>query len=113
MEAHCYGTSAASHREADRYLAALARGLAEAAERFPAELAVYLAGADPHRNDRYGRMALTKSGLAERDHMVLDFCRRHRLPVAVTMAGGYGRNIADTVDIHVQTVRVLLGTAIR
>lgn len=88
------------------YLAALARGLAETDERFEAELAVYLAGADPHRNDRYGRMALTRSGLAERDHMVLDFCRRKRLPVAVTMAGGYGRKIAETVAIHARTVDI-------
>jgi acetoin utilization deacetylase AcuC-like enzyme len=88
------------------YLDALANGLAEAADRFHADLAVYLAGADPHRNDRYGHMALTTRGLAARDRQVRDFCRRQRLPVAVTMAGGYGRKIADTVAIHTQTVRI-------
>ncbi|MGD9332478.1 MAG: histone deacetylase [Desulfobacterales bacterium] len=90
----------------EAYLAALRNGLAAVADRFVPELAVYLAGADPHRNDRYGRMALTKEGLALRDREVLAFCHKHRLPVAVTMAGGYGRNIADTVAIHVQTVRI-------
>jgi acetoin utilization deacetylase AcuC-like enzyme len=92
----------------DAYLEALHKGLEEVAGRFEPELAVYLAGADPHRNDRYGRMALSKQGLAERDRRVRAFCRRRHLPLAVTMAGGYGRNVADTVDIHVQTVRVLL-----
>ena len=69
-------------------------------------MAIYLAGADPYRDDRYGRMALSKQGLAFRDREVLSFCRGHRLPIAVTMAGGYAPNIADTVDIHAETVRI-------
>jgi acetoin utilization deacetylase AcuC-like enzyme len=60
--------------------------------------------------DRYGRMALSKKGLEERDRQVLGFCRKHRLPIAVTMAGGYGRDIADTVAIHVQTVGIFRGS---
>ena len=36
--------------------------------------------------------------------MVLHHCRKAGLPVAVTMAGGYAPNIADTVDIHFNTV---------
>ena len=90
----------------DAYLEALNQGLTDIARRFAPELVVYLAGADPHRNDRYGHMALTKQGLAERDRQVLAFCRRHGSPVAVTMAGGYGRNTVDTVDIHLQTVKI-------
>jgi acetoin utilization deacetylase AcuC-like enzyme len=90
----------------DAYLEALGQGLAQATGRFAPELVIYLAGADPHRNDRYGHMALTKQGLAERDRQVLAFCRRNGSPVAVTMAGGYGRNTADTVAIHVQTVKI-------
>jgi acetoin utilization deacetylase AcuC-like enzyme len=90
----------------DAYLEALQQGLSAIARRFEPELAFYLAGADPHRHDRYGRMALSKQGLAERDRQVQAFCRRHHLPVAVTMAGGYGRNTADTVGIHAQTVTI-------
>ena len=90
----------------EAYLSALQQGLERIGERFSPEMAFYLAGADLHRGDRYGRMALTKKGLALRDRQVLTFCRKHRLPVAVTMAGGYGRDIADTVDIHVETVRI-------
>lgn len=75
-------------------------------KRFEPELAVYLAGADTYHDDRYGRMALSKEGLASRDRQVLAFCRRKRVPVAVVMAGGYSRDIADTVEIHAQTVRI-------
>lgn len=78
------------------------------AGRFKADLAIYLAGADPYHGDRYGGMSLTKNGLAKRDRYVLAFCRHHRLPVAVTMAGGYARDIIDTVDIHTETVRIFV-----
>jgi len=95
----------------ETYLEALDRGLDETAGRFAPQLAIYLAGADPHRRDRYGRMALSQKGLVERDRRVFAFCRKQGLPVAVTMAGGYGRNVADTVNIHVQTVRIFMDAA--
>lgn len=69
------------------------------------ELVVYLAGADPHENDRLGRLALTFEGLARRDHLVLRSCREVGIPVAITIAGGYGREIASTIQVHVNTVR--------
>jgi len=69
-------------------------------------LAFYLAGADPHEADRLGRLKLTEAGLAERDRRVFDFLRQHRVPVAVTMAGGYGRDIQTTVALQMNTVRL-------
>jgi acetoin utilization deacetylase AcuC-like enzyme len=87
------------------YLGALERGLDVALGGERADLAVYLAGADPYHKDRLGRLALTKGGLAERDRRVLRRCRDLGLPVAVAMAGGYARAVEDTVDIHLQTVR--------
>lgn len=91
------------------YLEALEAGLArcEALQqgRSPG-LAFYLAGADPHENDRLGRLKLTLEGLARRDQRVLDWLRDRRIPVVLAMAGGYGRDIALTVDIHRQTLRL-------
>ncbi|HEU5097408.1 MAG TPA: histone deacetylase [Roseiflexaceae bacterium] len=87
------------------YLEALDHGLCQAIELSRADLAIYLAGADPFAGDKLGRLALTKRGLAERDHMVFEYCQQAGLPVAITMAGGYARDIEDTVDIHFQTVR--------
>ncbi|MBK9977447.1 MAG: histone deacetylase [Gemmatimonadetes bacterium] len=95
----------------DEYLArlhdALPRVLAGAAP----DLVVYLAGADPHEGDRLGRLALTFDGLARRDAMVLQAAREVGIPVAITIAGGYGRNIEDTVEVHCRTVRVASGYA--
>jgi acetoin utilization deacetylase AcuC-like enzyme len=71
-----------------------------------ADLVLYLAGADPYQGDTLGHLALTKAGLAARDRLVLEHCRQEGLPVAVLMAGGYGRRLEDTVEIHLQTVRI-------
>ncbi|MFN2290230.1 MAG: histone deacetylase [Anaerolineae bacterium] len=95
------------------YLEALEAGLRQALSESDADLALYLAGADPHEEDRLGHLALTKAGLADRDRLVLDLCRREHIPVAVVMAGGYGRRVEDTVDIHLATVRISAEMAAR
>ena len=89
----------------EEYLAALDQGLCQALELSHADLAIYLAGADPFADDKLGRLALSKRGLAARDQMVFEYCRQAGLAVAITMAGGYARAIEDTVDIHFQTLR--------
>jgi acetoin utilization deacetylase AcuC-like enzyme len=88
------------------YLAALEPAVHQALHAAQADLALYLAGADPYERDLLGRMALTREGLAARDRLVLELCRRAGLPVAVVMGGGYARDAEDTVDIHLQTVRI-------
>ena len=88
------------------YLQALAHGMAETLARAKPDFVIYLAGADPHEGDRLGRLKLTKEGLAARDEFVLTTLRRKSIPVAVTMAGGYGNEISDTVDIHFRTVEI-------
>lgn len=88
------------------YLDALRAALSEMFARFDPDLIIYLAGADPHEGDRLGRLKLSMDGLAARDRMVLGHARQRGIPVAVTMAGGYGKNIQDTVDVHVQTIGI-------
>jgi acetoin utilization deacetylase AcuC-like enzyme len=91
------------------YLAELDRALEELARRFSPQLILYLAGADVHENDRLGKLALTAQGLRARDERVFGYAERWRVPIAVTMAGGYGRDIDLTVELHLQTVRVACG----
>jgi acetoin utilization deacetylase AcuC-like enzyme len=86
------------------YLEALEQGLMESFHRARADLAIYLAGADPYHDDQLGRLALTKQGLLSRDRLVFEACNKAGLPVAVTMAGGYARNLDDTVEIHCNTI---------
>jgi acetoin utilization deacetylase AcuC-like enzyme len=87
------------------YLEALDQGLQRTFDSMSADLAIYLAGADPFINDRYGSLAITKAGLRTRDRLVFDFCQQAAVPVAITMGGGYAKQVDDIVDIHFQTVR--------
>jgi acetoin utilization deacetylase AcuC-like enzyme len=88
----------------DEYLWHLERGLDEALERSRPQLVFYLAGADPYEDDRLGRLKLTKGGLARRDELVLSRLARRAIPVAIAMAGGYARDIEDSVGIHARTL---------
>lgn len=90
----------------ERYLATLVESLPGVLAAANADIALYLAGADPHEGDRLGRLRLTFDGLARRDSIVLTACREIGLPVALTIAGGYGRDIDATVQVHVNTARI-------
>jgi len=88
----------------DEYLWHLERGLDETLERSRPQLAFYLAGADPYEDDRLGRLKLTKPGLARRDALVLGTLAARGIPVAIAMAGGYARDIEDSIEIHANTI---------
>jgi acetoin utilization deacetylase AcuC-like enzyme len=90
-----------------QYLAALEGGLRHVLKQARADLAIYLAGADPYAGDRLGRLALSKGGLLDRDIMVMQRCQQISLPLAVVMAGGYAKQVDDIVEIHYQTINTL------
>jgi acetoin utilization deacetylase AcuC-like enzyme len=88
----------------DEYLSILGEGMFRAFDQFQPDIIFYVGGADPYREDQLGGLALTLDGLRERDRMVFQHARRQNVPVAITLAGGYARNVADTVRIHVNTI---------
>jgi acetoin utilization deacetylase AcuC-like enzyme len=88
----------------DDYLGLLDKHLCRAFQDFTPNILFYVAGADPFREDQLGGLKLTMEGLARRDALVFDYARRHGVPVAITQAGGYARQVADTVRIHVGTI---------
>jgi len=96
----------------DEYLTRLTTHLPDALAQSQADLVLYLAGADPHADDSLGRLGLSFEGLARRDAFVIDLCREVGLPVAITIAGGYGRDIGDTVRIHLETARIASAAAL-
>jgi acetoin utilization deacetylase AcuC-like enzyme len=67
---------------------------------------LYLAGADPFEGDRLGRLKLSYDGLEARDRRVFDWAYQRRVPAAFCMAGGYGVNIGETVQVQVNTYKV-------
>jgi len=95
------------------YLVALDTALAEVWRRHGQAqpgLAFYVAGADPHEGDRLGRLKLSAEGMAERDRRVFEVLRERGIPVAVSMAGGYGSDIGTTVAVHCRTLELGLAS---
>ena len=87
------------------YLGVLETHVPSIVARHRPDLACYLAGADPYEQDQLGGLGLTLEGLRRRDELVFELLGRAGVPVAVALAGGYARRLADTVEIHCGTVR--------
>ena len=90
------------------YLHSLSTALDQLDSRFKADCLIFLAGADPHEGDRLGRLNISKDGMRLRDEMVFQYALDRQLPIAFSMAGGYGKEIESTVDIHFQTIKIAL-----
>jgi acetoin utilization deacetylase AcuC-like enzyme len=88
----------------DDYLAWLDNAFSSGLRQFDPELLCYIAGADPYREDQLGGLSLTIGGLKKRDELVFRVAKARGIPVMVTLAGGYARNVEDTVTIHCNTV---------
>jgi acetoin utilization deacetylase AcuC-like enzyme len=92
----------------ESYLQSLSASLDQLDARFKANCLVFLAGADPHEGDRLGRLKISKNGMRLRDEMVFEYALGRQLPFTFSMAGGYGKEIESTVDIHFQTIKTAL-----
>lgn len=90
------------------YLDLLRGALEPAIAGYMPDMVFYVAGADPYFDDQLGGLGLTKEGMMQRDRIVFAAALRHRVPVCVTLAGGYARQVEDTVELHTNTVHAAL-----
>jgi acetoin utilization deacetylase AcuC-like enzyme len=90
--------------EDDEYLGALIPAVEAALDEFQPEILFYVGGADPFCEDQLGGLMLTKKGLKTRDKRVFEEARRRGIPEATALAGGYARQLEDTIRIHVNTI---------
>lgn len=88
----------------DDYLAWLDNALSSGLRQFEPDLLCYIAGADPYCEDQLGGLLLTVEGLKKRDELVFRVAQTRDIPIMVTFAGGYARNVEDTVTIHTNTI---------
>jgi len=86
------------------YLSRLRTEIPKAISGFKPELIVYVAGADPYKNDQIGGLSLTLDGLKGRDEFVFGIAKNYGVPIAVVLAGGYAYKQEDTVEIHYNTI---------
>jgi acetoin utilization deacetylase AcuC-like enzyme len=91
--------------EDDEYLRLLEKALASVWE-FTPELVLYQSGVDGLKSDRLGRLSLTPEGLSRRDELVMEEARLRRLPLAITLGGGYSEPLELTVAAHANTFRI-------
>jgi len=90
------------------YIKRLREAVPKIYETHKPDLVIYQAGADPFRDDQLGNLKLSKEGLIERDEVVLGEAFERKIPVAITLGGGYAIKVEDTVEIHVNTAKVAL-----
>ena len=86
------------------FLDALRQSLPPAVESFRPDLVIWISGADPHQNDRFGQMQLTLKEMSERDASVLELFVLPGIPIAVLYGGGYNRELSNTARLHRNSV---------
>lgn len=89
----------------DPYLTTLDEALCVVERLYAPDAVIYDAGVDIHENDDLGLLNISTHGVYQRDCQVMDWCRRHHLPVACVIGGGYQRDIDALVAVHLQLYR--------
>ena len=87
----------------DLYLTLLEEALKTIFHEFEPQFIIYVGGVDPYEQDQLGGLKITKDGMQTRDSMVFQYCQNSQVPVAVVLAGGYARDVKDTVEMHLNT----------
>jgi len=90
----------------EEYLDILSRHLEPLFNRVEPDFVFYLSGVDVLATDKLGHLALSREGCKTRDQMVLSLCKSRRVPVQVSMGGGYSQQIIDIVEAHCNTYRI-------
>ena len=75
-------------------------------EDFQPEFIFYLSGVDVLENDKLGKLSLSLEGCKERDRFVLDLCKQNKIPVQISMGGGYSFELKNIIEAHSNTFRL-------
>lgn len=92
------------------YLRALRHHLPRIMEQFEPDFVFYQCGVDVLASDKLGHLGLTLQGCRQRDYEVISRCHQHQLPLVISMGGGYSERIADIVEAHANTYRLIAET---
>lgn len=87
------------------YLEELHKNIPGVIKTFKPDFIIYVAGADPYKEDQIGNLGLSIDGLKKRDEFIFEICNKFNVPVSVVLAGGYAINKQDTARIHYNTVK--------
>lgn len=90
----------------EEYLRILKQTLPRLIEGQEPDFIFYLSGVDILATDKLGKLGCTESGCKERDRFVLQTCHDLKIPVEVSMGGGYSKQLRNIVDAHANTYRL-------
>lgn len=90
------------------YITHLEMALRHIEMQFSADMLLYVAGLDAHQADRLGKLSLSDAGIEHRDRVVLQWAKKHGLPVVAVMAGGYFPDLEHLTELQLGVVRRLV-----
>lgn len=94
----------------ETYLSLLKFHLPRLIKKTKPDIILYLSGVDILENDKLGRLKVSKQGIQLRDQFVFQTAKKEKIPIAVSMGGGYAEKLADVVDCHTNTFKEVLFT---
>lgn len=94
------------YTEDEAYLTQLKETLPRLLDQVQPDFAFYLSGVDILETDKLGKLSMTRAGCKERDRFVLETLKKNKVPVTVSMGGGYSTQIRDIVEAHCNTFRL-------
>jgi acetoin utilization deacetylase AcuC-like enzyme len=92
----------------ETYLSTLEEALPKLIETVQPDFAFYLAGVDILSTDKFGKLKVTMEACKQRDLFVLTQLQKNKIPVAVTLGGGYSPDIKTIVEAHCNTFRTAI-----
>jgi acetoin utilization deacetylase AcuC-like enzyme len=88
------------------YLKILHQTLPQLIEQVQPDFAFYLSGVDILSTDKFGKLKISMGGCKQRDEAVFTTLKKHKIPCAVAMGGGYSPHVKTILEAHCNTFRV-------
>ncbi len=90
----------------EEYLNLISTQLPQLFDQVKPDFVFFLSGVDVLASDKLGKLALTLEGCKQRDILVFEACKNRKIPVQVSMGGGYSADIKTIVTAHCNTYKV-------
>ncbi len=88
------------------YLKVLQENLSLLINTVEPDIAFFNSGVDVLETDKLGKLSLSIDGCRRRDKLVFELCKKNKIPVVVSMGGGYSPRVATFVEAHANTFRM-------
>lgn len=87
------------------YLKTLEAHLKNLLDQVQPDFIFYQSGVDILETDKLGKLSITREGCKQRDRIVLEAARQHKIPLVASMGGGYSPDFKDIIEAHANTFR--------